>query len=75
RRILNLEEEYGTPLFERTNAGMRPNVAGELVLTFVRKQLAELSKVKSQIADLSSLRMGSVNLAVSPALLPAYLPG
>lgn len=75
RRILNLEEECGTPLFERTNAGMRPNVAGELVLTFVRKQLAELSKVKSQIADLSSLRMGSVNLAVSPALLPAYLPG
>lgn len=74
RRILNLEEDYGTPLFERTSAGMRPNVAGELVLTFVRKQLAELNKVKSQIADLSSLRMGSVNLAVSPALLPAYLP-
>ena len=28
RRILNLEEEYGTPLFEHTSAGMRPNVAG-----------------------------------------------
>ena len=74
RRILAIEEDYGTPLFERTPQGLRPNTAGELVLMHIRRQFADLEKVKSQIADLSGVRLGSIRLACSPAALPDYLP-
>lgn len=74
RRILAIEEEYGTPLFERTARGLRPNTAGELVLMHIRRQFADLEKVKSQIADLSGARLGTIRLAGSPAVLPTYFP-
>ena len=74
RRILAIEEEYGTPLFERTSLGLRPNTAGELVLMHIRRQFADLEKVKSQIADLSGVRLGTIRLAGSPAVLPTYFP-
>ncbi len=74
RRILAMEEEFGTPLFERTPSGLRPNTAGELVLMHVRQQFADLEKVKSQIADLSGVRLGTIRLAGSPAVLPHYFP-
>jgi DNA-binding transcriptional LysR family regulator len=74
RRILAIEEDFGTLLFERTPAGLRPNTAGELVLMHIRRQFADLEKVKSQIADLSGMRLGTVRLAGSPAVLPHYFP-
>ena len=74
RRILAIEEEYGTPLVERTSLGLRPNTAGELVLMHIRRQFADLEKVKSQIADLSGVRLGTIRLAGSPAVLPTYFP-
>jgi len=74
RRILAIEEEYGTQLFERTSRGLRPNTAGELVLMHIRRQFADLEKVKSQIADLSGVRLGTVRLAGSPAVLPHFYP-
>jgi DNA-binding transcriptional LysR family regulator len=74
RRILAIEEEFGTPLFERTPSGLRPNTAGELVLMHIRQQFADLDKVKSQIADLSGVRLGTIRLAGSPAVLPHYFP-
>lgn len=74
RRILAIEEEYGTQLFERTPQGLRPNTAGELVLMHIRRQFADLEKVKSQIADLSGVRLGTIRIAGSPAVLPHYFP-
>lgn len=74
RRILAIEDEYGTQLFERTPSGLRPNTAGELVLMHIRRQFADLEKVKSQIADLSGVRLGTIRVAGSPAVLPHYFP-
>ncbi len=42
RHILSLEEELGTPLFERTSRGMRLLPAGEAFLLHARRILAEV---------------------------------
>ncbi len=74
RRILAIEEELGVEIFERLPSGLRPNIAGEILLDHIRQQLADMERVKSRIADLSGMRAGHVNIATTrePALY--FLP-
>jgi len=74
RRILGLEEELGVELFERLPRGVRLTSAGEIFLHHARMQLADLERVKSQIADLKGIRRGHVAVACSQAMLPSFLP-
>lgn len=74
RRILDLEEELGTPIFERLPRGMRLTAAGELFVRYIRGRKAELDEVRSQIEALQGLRRGRVSVVASQALAPAFLP-
>ena len=74
RRIQDLEEELGLPLFERLPRGMRLTAAGELFVHYVRSRQSELDKVRSEIEELQGLRRGSVNLVASQALAPSVMP-
>ena len=73
RRILALEEEIGSPLFERLPSGVRLNTAGELFIQHLRYQIQDLSRVLSQIADLSGVRRGHVSLSISPEFSGQFL--
>lgn len=68
RRLLALEHEVGTPLFERLPRGVKLNSAGELLLQHIRRSDGDLARVLSQIADLSGLRRGLVRILTSPEL-------
>ena len=74
RRILSLEEEVGTSLFERLPSGVRLNTAGELFIQHIRYQMTDLSRVLSQIADLSGIRRGHVRLGAGQELVASFLP-
>ena len=74
RRILDLEEELGTPLFERLPRGVRLTTAGELFVAYIRSRAAQLEQVRSEIEDLQGLRRGNVRLVASQALAPVFLP-
>ncbi|MFY0609973.1 MAG: LysR family transcriptional regulator [Hyphomicrobiaceae bacterium] len=74
RRILALEQELDVPIFERLGRGVRLSTAGEILIHMFRQQLADVDRVKSQLADLSGLRRGHVSMACSQALLPYFLP-
>ena len=74
RRILSLEEEVGTSLFERLPSGVRLNTAGELFIQHIRYQMTDLSRVLSQIADLSGIRRGHVKLGAGQELVASFLP-
>jgi DNA-binding transcriptional LysR family regulator len=74
RRIQDLEEELGTPLFERLPRGVRLNAAGELFVAYLRTRSAQLDQVRSEIEDLQGLRRGQLKLVASQALAPAFLP-
>ena len=74
RRILQIEEEIGQPLFERLPSGVRLNTAGELFVQHIRTQQTELARVQSQIADLSGVRRGHVRIASCAETLRYFLP-
>lgn len=74
RRILNLEEELGAPLFERLPRGVRPTAAGELYLAYVRRSIRELEHVGAQIEGLRRLLRGRVRLAVAESVTGHMLP-
>lgn len=74
RRIQDIEEELGTPIFERLPRGMRLTTAGELFMRYVRGRAAELDQVRSEIEELKGLRRGTVRVVASQALAPRFLP-
>jgi DNA-binding transcriptional LysR family regulator len=74
RRILDLEEELGAPLFERLPRGVRPTAAGELYLAYVRRSIRELEQVGAQIEGLRRLLRGRVRLAVAESVTGHMLP-
>ena len=74
RRIMDLEQELETPLFERRPRGVRLTAAGELFVHYVREQTSDLDRVRSQIEDLKGLRRGTVRIAASQALALEFLP-
>src|SRR3954469_23012648 len=74
RRIMDLEEELGTPLFERRPRGVRLTAAGEVFVNYLREQQGDLERMKSQIEELKGLRRGTVRIACSQALAVDFLP-
>ncbi len=74
RRILGVEEELGVEIFERHPSGLRPNIAGEILLKHIRDQMADMERVKSRIADLSGMRAGHINIATTREMAPYFLP-
>lgn len=69
-----MEEELGVPIFDRLPSGVRLSVAGELFIHHVRKQLSDMQRVKSQIADLAGVRRGHVSVICGQALMNWFMP-
>lgn len=74
RRILSMEDELGVPIFDRLPSGVRLSVAGELFIHHVRKQLSDMQRVKSQIADLAGERRGHISVVCGQALMNSFMP-
>jgi len=74
RRIMDLEEELGAELFERWPRGVRLTAAGEVFVHYLRQQVGDVERLRSQIEDLKGLRRGTVRIACSQALSLAFLP-
>src|SRR3977135_4235702 len=74
RRIMDLEDELGTPLFERRPRGVRLTAAGEVFVSYLRAQDGGGAGRKSQIEDLKGMRRGTVRIACSQALALDFLP-
>src|ERR1700716_645598 len=74
RRIKDLEEELGAPLFERRPRGGQLTAAGEVFVNYLRQQDGEVERMKSQIEDLKGMRRGTVRIACSQALALEFLP-
>ncbi|MGE4407098.1 LysR family transcriptional regulator [Pseudomonas sp.] len=77
RQILKLEDEVGTPLFERLPGGLRLTAAGEIFARHVIVVLQDSERVRSELDALQGLRTGHVEIAtvsgVTSDLLPCVL--
>jgi DNA-binding transcriptional LysR family regulator len=74
QQILNLEEQVGTPLFDRLPRGMQLTTAGEIMIAAVRRGQRDFDNAMTQVEDLRSLRRGHINLAVSPSSAEQLVP-
>ena len=74
RRMLDLEQEIGSPLFERLPRGVRLTAAGELLLNHVRNAMHEWRKLEGQLAQLRGQTRGTVRVAVAESVTPSLLP-
>ncbi|WP_174803628.1 LysR family transcriptional regulator [Martelella limonii] len=74
RQIKALEDELGTPVFNRGSRDLTLTSAGELLLVHVRQTLREESRTRAQIEDLKGLRRGSVSLAIMSGLAGNIVP-
>ncbi len=74
RQILKLEEEVGTPLFERLPGGLKLTAAGEALARHVIVVLQDLERARSDIAGLQGARVGHVTIATVEGVCGAVLP-
>lgn len=74
RQILNLELEYGQPLFERLPRGMRPTEAGRILVGQVRKLQQEILAAGAEVEGLRPSHGSSVSVGIMECLSTGFLP-
>jgi LysR family transcriptional regulator, transcription activator of glutamate synthase operon len=67
-QIRRLEEELGTPLFERTSRRVTPTEAGQAMAARARRVLAEVDAAREEVDELRGVLRGRIWIG---ALLPA----
>jgi LysR family hydrogen peroxide-inducible transcriptional activator len=73
-QIRKLEQELGTPLFERLGRRVRVTAAGEAFLTHARRAVFESEQARERVAEVRGLARGRVALGVLPSVGARLLP-
>lgn len=74
RRLRELEQHLGTPLFERHARGLSPTPAGDVFARHAADLLQTMERMGSEIADLQQGIGCSVRLCSSTAAIHQFLP-
>ncbi|MFZ4832573.1 LysR family transcriptional regulator [Rouxiella sp. Mn2063] len=74
RQILALEDELGTPLFQRLPRKMVLTAAGEVLIHHVRQSFKEMEWAQIKIEELKGLRRGEVTVAMMSGLAANLIP-
>ncbi len=74
RQIKKLEDELGTPLFERFSNGLRLTPSGEIVLRHAVGTLQQFEIMRSDIGDLKGKSIGRVHIAMLDSLSIQFMP-
>ena len=74
RQILLLEAQLGVALFERVARGMRPTVAGDVVITLARRWRGEVRRMGADIRYLEGVSQGHVRLVAMDSHANGVLP-
>jgi DNA-binding transcriptional LysR family regulator len=73
KQIHNLEHELATRLFDRGPGGVWITSAGEALMPYARRILADLDNAKVEVDDLLGLRAGRVRVGSLPSLCTTLL--
>lgn len=68
RQILQAEEAFGTPLFERLPEGLRMTTAGELLYNDLLRWQKEFQLTRQKFDELQGLKRGTVSVGMVQAL-------
>lgn len=74
RQILQLEDEFGVPLFERLPRGMQLTASGEAVITMVRRWGQDERRLVADVRRIQGVHQGHVSLVAMDSLSTSVLP-
>ena len=74
RAIRVLEEELGTSLFHRMKGNVALTPAGETLLPWARRVLADVDGATEEVRELADLRRGRLAVGATPSLTITLLP-
>jgi DNA-binding transcriptional LysR family regulator len=74
RKILEAEDNLGTPLFERLPRGVRLTAAGEILVSHIRRSFNDFDYAISQVEQLRGLMRGVVRLACAESVATDIIP-
>jgi DNA-binding transcriptional LysR family regulator len=74
RKIKEIEDALGTPLFERLPRGVRLTAAGEVMIAMVRRNMADLRATTSHIEHLKGNMRGTVRLGCAESVATDLVP-
>jgi len=75
RQILQAEEAFGTPLFERLPEGLRMTTAGELLYDNLLRWQKEFKLTRQKFDELQGLKRGTVSVGMVQALAEGSFAG
>ena len=70
-RLARLEEEYGTPLFERTPRGIRPTAFAHELQRHARRVLADIERSHGVARRMRAGKHGMIAVGAGPVFIPA----
>lgn len=73
KQIHNLERELGSELFHRARGNVSLTPAGEALVPFAKRILADVEMARLQINELAGLRQGRLRLGATPSLCTGLL--
>jgi DNA-binding transcriptional LysR family regulator len=74
KQIHTLEEALGAPLFDRTRGNLTLTAAGDVLLPFARRMVADADAAQDAVREVIGLRRGSVRLGATPSLCTSLVP-
>ncbi|MDH1428421.1 LysR family transcriptional regulator [Comamonas aquatica] len=74
RQLLQLEEEIGSPLFDRMTGGLRLTAVGELFARHVTTVLQDQNRLVSELDALRGIRRGELKIAAVEGVNADVLP-
>ncbi|MCM3638036.1 LysR family transcriptional regulator [Sporosarcina luteola] len=74
QRLQTIEKDWGTMLFVRSQKGLEPTPAGELVIAFARETIQKREETAEMIASLADKVHGTLKIACASIVGQTWLP-
>ncbi|WP_298718065.1 LysR substrate-binding domain-containing protein [uncultured Oceanisphaera sp.] len=72
--LKELEEDIGSPLFERHSRGLTPTVMGQALISHARRIVTEMSRAQHNLEALQEGSSRTIAIGTSPASAPSFVP-
>lgn len=72
--VRRLESELGNELFDRRKGDLRLTIAGEALLPFARRILADVDAAASELSQVGGLARGRLSIGATPSLAATLVP-